>query len=338
VLVTTWKRLALTGLSAMAFALLAGCGGGGDGGAGAGGGGLGATTSATPTPVFTFAFTPATSVAPGTTVTSSVVNIVGFGRTLSATANGTLIRNGTRIGPTALFQDGDKLQVESQSPIAGQTAIVTVKLDTMTEFWKINSRASGIGAYFSGHSIDPGSQTNWLEEVDTRGQYFAVPFTPAQAFRARYGAIQFMGGTLPEFQPMAQTAALYTDAQGVPGVPIAVTNIDRSSLFAPYYVPASGPVLGGGTCSPNSSSPQAQFGTEGVPLAAGTRYWLVQYYPGGVTGGGSIVIADTARVTTGPFAKQSTDGTTWVDWGVPVGTGASSQRYMPGFFLSYLAN
>jgi hypothetical protein len=340
VLVKGWKKLAWTGLSAILLGLLAACGGGGGGG---GSGGLGTTTSATPTPVFTFAFTPTTSVDPGTTATSNVVTIVGFGRTLSASADATLLRNGTPLGTTGLFQDGDQLQARTFSPPSGSSRMVTVKLDTMTETWNIVSRPAVIGAYFSGRVADPsGGSGHWNVDVSTSGNFLAVPFTPTQSFNARYGAI-LLGPSMPDMQPCPITFAIYSDAQGVPGARLAVTTPQRDqSGFCMRYI-NSAQVLGGGTyaLADNTydyNAPQGQFGTQGVPLTAGARYWLVQQYQVSTTYAQTVM--DAAQVTTGPLAKQSVDGVTWTDWGAPWAYPGptSGVRYMPGFFVGTLAN
>lgn len=266
-----------------------------------------------------FAATPGAE--PNQIVTSDTITVGGLGTgvaaAVSVNAGTTIVKNG--IATSSLFStvlDGDTLALQRTSRPFGQTTTATISVGSVSTSWTITSRVPTVvyGVFMNGY----GSVF-----ANTTAKYFAHPFIARTSGPVRYVGIGLASDTdgiaVGTASPLVSISVhLNGPTLDVPGAPIAT-----SGTFGDFFNVSLADTQGvAHPANPSniSAGTSAYFGSGGVVLTQGQKYWVVATYQNigrndkafvlpPVNGMDPSVAVDFAR------RLASTDGVAWSDWG-----------------------
>lgn len=256
-------------------------------------------------------------------VTSNSVVISGLGAGVIAAASvntgTTLIKNGVVASTTATtVQDGDVIELRRTSSGFVQTASSTISIGSSSSSWQISTRRPSI--------IYTTAFTGGFSERAASAKYYANPFVSGSNSSVRYlliGTQDIDSMTIPAGTPTISSVSIYAN-DAVNNIPS--TQIASSSTFGNYFDVAFTDMNGVSqpSLAPSSgarTTTAVYFGSLGVPLTLGTKYWVVVSYP---TAGLHDHATLSASSTDFASRLSSTDGVTWLPWAGTAGFQAAT--------------
>ena len=275
-------------------------------------------------PATGIAFLNTVNVEPTQVVTSNIITVGGFGLgvvgPVTVSAGTSIIKNGAALSSlNTTAQDGDTIALRRTSMAFGQSTTATVSVGSTSATWQVVTRTPTI-VYASGWDNNCG------DTGSTTAKYYAHPFIAGSTDAIKYLAIG--SGDRNNITSNISSVSIYSNdvTNNIP-----LTAIGSSNNLANYFnVPLSDLT---GTIHPEISfyggaGTSVFFGSTGIPLTKGAKYWVVVAYP-------NVDKNDMNRClwsgVTVDYASRlaSSDGASWFGWQGNFPQQSSSSNALP---------
>jgi hypothetical protein len=239
-------------------------------------------------------------------ITSNSIKVAGVGANtyaaVSATLGAVIIKNGSPItGSYSQAVDGDTFALQASSLDFGQSIEKTLTVGSSSSTWSVKTRTPTIV-----YAIDSNNSSG---ASPTTAKMYAHPFIARSNAAVKYLAIGSRGpwsysGPLTTSTP--NTVSIYAND---PNLDQPSTIISTSNFFGNYFSVSL--IDQNGASHPPFTGTSVYFGSAGVKLNQGEKYWVVMTYP---TASPNDNNSFTNSMTDYGKRLASTDGVTWFDW------------------------